>query len=190
MQQFRINKPKPSKSSKPAVSWSERRALLAASISISENKAMVSCTPCVNNGVVCYYDRHQSVKCAECLCCQRDCDGTFSVEEFRKVGEQKKRLQAESRAKRREIAHLRGVLAEVEAEDVGIQDSLAQLEERSSRMLRREMQALGVMDSLGTEQEVVLGDSAFAWAGLPVTESIDWDAVLGSGGDNSQGSPG
>ena len=173
MQQFRVVKAKSTKSTKPSLSWGERRARLTDLISIPENIAMVSCTACVDHGVVCFYSREQSVRCAECLRHQRECDGTFSVKEFRKVGEQKKRLAARSRAKRREIARLRKVLietqahaqaviaeaqaagahaqaalAEAESEDVGLQEGLAVLEDRSSRMLQREMQALGVMNTL------------------------------------------
>ncbi len=72
-------------------------------------------------------------------------------------------------------------LADMEMEDSNLQHSIADLDERSSRMLKREMQALGVMDPLDSEREVALAEPEFTWAGLPVIESIDWDAVLGSG---------
>jgi len=147
---------------------------------------MVACTECVNHGVVCYYDREQSVKCAACLRHQRSCDGTFSLEEFRKVGEQKKQLKSKSRLKRREIARLRKVLADAESEDADLQDSLAQLDEVSSRMLHREMQALGVFNSVDTGQDVALADPGFVFDGVPVTESIDWSGVWGSGDDTGQ----
>jgi hypothetical protein len=71
---------------------------------------MVACSACVNSGTVYYYNREQSVKCTAYLRHQRACDGTFALEEFRKVGEQKKQLVAKSRAKRREMARLRKVL--------------------------------------------------------------------------------
>ena len=112
MQQFRVIKARSTKSTKPSLSWGERRARLADLISTPENLVMVSCTACADHGVVCYYSREQSVRCAECLRHQRECDGTFSVKEFRKVGEQKKRLAVKSRAKRREITRLRRVLME------------------------------------------------------------------------------
>jgi hypothetical protein len=179
MQSFRIEKTTSRKSSKPAKSWKERRNEIADSISIEENVAMVACSECVSSGVVCYYDREQSVKCAACLRHQRNCDGTFSIEEFRKVGEQKKQLVSKTRAKRREIARLRKVLAEAESEEADLEDRLSLLEEKSSKMLRREMLALGVMEPLDTEQEVILAEPEFVWAGMPVTDSIDWAVVLG-----------
>jgi hypothetical protein len=179
MQSSRVRKTTSRKSSKPAKSWKERCVELADSISVEENIAMVACSECVNNGVVCYYDREQSVSCAACLRHQRTCDGTFSIEEFRKVGEQKKQLVSKTRAKRREIARLRKVLAEAESEEADLEDSLALLEEKSSKMLRREMLALGVMEPLDTEQEVVLAEPDFVWAGMPVTDSVDWAVVFG-----------
>jgi hypothetical protein len=192
MQSFR--KPNPRKSSKPKKGWNQRRKEIADSISVPENTAMVACSECVRHGVVCYYSREQSVKCAACLRHQRDCDGTFSVEEFRKVGEQKKLLQAKSRAKRREIQRLRKTLADAqvalanaESSDADVQDDLARLDEMSNRMLRREMLALGALNPLETEQEVALAEPGFAWEGLPVTDSVDWAVVFGSSGGT--GSP-
>jgi DNA repair exonuclease SbcCD ATPase subunit len=191
-----IAKPRSRKSSKPVKTWKERCAELADSISVEGNIAMVACSECVNNGVVCYYDREQSVKCAECLRHQRNCDGTFSLEDFRKVGEQKKQLQSKSRLKRREIQRLRKVLLEAqsalneaEEQDSDLQESLAQLEQKSSDMLKREMQALGVFNSVGIEQEVALSDPGFVWSDVPHTETVDvdWDAIWGtSGGTPSQ----
>jgi hypothetical protein len=190
MQPFRVGKSRPRKSSKPVKTWNDRRNEVADSISVEENVAMVACTECVNHGVVCYYDREQSVKCAACLRHQRSCDGTFSLEEFRKVGEQKKQLLLKSRAKRREVARLRQVLAKAELEEADLNDGVAKLEEISSRMLKREMQALGVMEPLDTEQEVALGDPNFAWSELPVTDSVDWSAILGEPGGTPEQIPG
>jgi hypothetical protein len=126
------------------------------------------------------------VSCAACLRHHRNCDGTFSIEAFRKVGEQRKQLASKTRVKAREIVRLRKtlaaaakVLADAEAEKADLEDSLALLEDRSSKMLRREMLALGVMDSLDSEQAVALAEPEFVWAGVPVTDSIDWEAVLG-----------
>jgi hypothetical protein len=186
MQSFRVKKPKPRKSSKPAKSWSERRNEIADSISIKENVAMVAYTSCVNNKSVCYYDREQSIKCATCLRHQRDYDGTFSLEEFRKIGEQKKQLKAKALEKRREIARLRKVLTELEEEDMAVQDDLVKLDDISSRMLQREMQALGIMDSVGNEQEVALADPDFVWEGAPAVESINWEQLMR---ENSGGTP-
>jgi hypothetical protein len=54
-----------------------------------------------------------------------DCDGTFSLEEFRKIVEQKKKVQEESHEKRKVIARL-------QAEDVALQEELSRLEELAS----------------------------------------------------------
>lgn len=179
------------RSSKPVRDWHIRRVEIADLLSSDpDNEAMVSCTECINHDVVCYYDREQSVSCAECLRHQRKCDGTFSVEEFRKVGEQKKQLISKSRLKRREIARLRKTLAALEESDADIQDSLAALEDKSSRMLRREMQALGVfesvIDSSGADREVALSEPEFVFDGQFVTDSIDWEQVLEPAGGTGQ----
>jgi hypothetical protein len=179
------------RSSKPVRDWHIRRIEIADLLSSDpDNEAMVSCTECINHDVVCYYDREQSVSCAECLRHQRKCDGTFSVEEFRKVGEQKKQLISKSRLKRREIARLRKTLAALEESDADIQDSLAALEDKSSRMLRREMQALGAFDNIttssGTSHEVALAEPEFVFDGQFVTDSVDWEQVLGLSGGTEQ----
>lgn len=166
----------------------------------------MSCSECVKNNETCYYDREQSVKCAGCLRHQRTCDGTFALEQFRKVGVEKKRLQSQAHRKRREALRLRktlmdarkasieareamveseALLAEAEEhahaadlEEAALNESIASLDERSSRMLRREMQALGVMDALPEEREVVLAEQDFVWQGMPITDSIDWESVF------------
>jgi hypothetical protein len=55
------------------------------------------------------------------------------------VGEQKKLLYDKSRAKRREIARFRRVLADAEAKDFLFQDNIAELEGRLSRILKRKI---------------------------------------------------
>ena len=40
-------------------------------------------------------------------------------------------------------------------------------------MLKREMLALGVMDSLDAEKEVALAEPLFTWADMPVTDLIN-----------------
>jgi hypothetical protein len=144
-----------------------------------QTKAMVSCTQCINNGVECYYSREQSVKCAECILKHRKCDGTFSLEELRKVGELKKTEQKKRRQKLGQIAKLRAALAEAENEQHQIEESLAELDDRTDRMLKREMLALGVFDKLPDEQEIALGDGDMSWfdEGLHMHQ-IDWDEVL------------
>lgn len=80
--------------------------------------------------------------------------------------------------------------------DNNIQDSIAKLEEKISRMLRREMLALGVLDSVSPDVPVedvsgratteapstpeprVAGDfPEFMLDGMPITDSIDWNSV-------------
>ena len=164
MQTFRVAK-RPLRSNK---NWNLRRIEIADAISTRENEAMVACTKCVENGDVCYYDREQSVKCAACLRHQRECDGTFALEEFRKVADEKKRIKQRSLLKQRELARL-----EAESEDLELKESVARLDEISSRMLKREMQALGVLEQTPKGHEVAAGDPSFVWEGVPVGQSID-----------------
>ena len=66
MQSFRVVKNKPRKSSKPTKSKIEGRNELADAIeSLEDNKAIVSCTKCVEENIVCYYDREQSISYTE-----------------------------------------------------------------------------------------------------------------------------
>lgn len=175
------------KSSTPRKSWKERRNEIADSLeSDIDNIAMVACSECVRNNTVCYYDREQSVSCAACLRHQRSCDGTFSLEEFRRVGDQKKEVRQKSRQKRKEIARLRRLLLEAEEEDVALQDSLAELEQKSEAMLRREMQALGVLEPFSDEQLVAWGSAEPSLPALS-TDQVDWDSILDPGGSGQQG---
>lgn len=193
MQSFRVIKLKPRKSSKPAKSWSERRIEIAAALeSDRDNVAMVACSECVNNNVVCYYDREQSVKCAACLRHQRNCDGTFSLEEFRKVGVQKKELEARSllvgqelHAKRQALLQARRALLEAEScfalteeEDLKIREELARVKDKSNNMLRREMKALGVLDRLPESQEIALADPDLNWS---ESQAQDFQSFFDSG---------
>jgi hypothetical protein len=167
---------------------------------------MVSCSHCVKHNKVCYYDREQSVYCAECLRYQRRCDGTFALEEFRKVGEQKKLLQSQAAEKRRDALRRRKALMdarkasmearkllaeseaslvlaeeqslEAESEEARLSAEIAFLDDKSSRMLRREMQALGVMAPLDNEREVALADSDFVENAMPESAQADWDEML------------
>jgi hypothetical protein len=52
------------------------------------------------------------------------------------------------------------------------------LEEKSLKMLRREMLALGVIKPLNNEREVTLAEPDFVWAGAPVTDLINWSVVF------------
>ncbi|KAK5087301.1 hypothetical protein LTR70_007244 [Exophiala xenobiotica] len=132
--------------------------------------AIVSCTYCINNGVECYYSREQSVSCAECILKHRKCDGSFSLEELRKVEELKKAKRTKRRQKLSEISKLRKAmleaqkaLAEAEEEQVSIEESIAELDDRTERILKRKILALGVFNRVSDEQEVALGDSDMSW---------------------------
>lgn len=164
----------------------DRRLQLAAALSVEENLIMPACSKCVEHGDVCYYDARQSTKCAKCIEKQRKCDGTFSLEEFRKVGEQKKAITSKVRQKRREIAKLRAALAAIESESVELEDSLAHWEQVSDNMLRREMRAMGVLNEQPVEQEVAFADGVEnLWADAPYVEQVDWSSILPD--FNSQG---
>jgi hypothetical protein len=206
MQVFRVHKTKPTRpqSSIPPKSQRVRFDEIADSISSDKNnEAMVACSECVNHNVTCYYDREQSVKCAECLRSRRKCDGTFAMEEFRKVGEQKKALEAQSIEKgrklqelRRKLLDARRALLEVEScfalaedEDLRIRDELRLVKERSDNMLKREMQALGVFDELPVDKEIALAEPVLAWGGSPVSGSVDWEAVWNTGSLDQQAVP-
>jgi hypothetical protein len=49
----------------------------------------------------------------------------------------------------------------MENDEAELEATLTLLEEKSSNMLKREMLALGVMDSLNTEKEVALAEPLF-----------------------------
>jgi hypothetical protein len=125
------------------------------------------------------------------------------MEEFRKVGQQKKELQEKSRARRKEIRRIRqkrllahaalleaqqdlaradAELVNEEEEDIKLNDSLAALEDKSRRMLQREMLALGVFDSVtassGPDHEVALAEPEFVFDGQFGADPIDWEQAL------------
>lgn len=177
-------------STKPEKSRADRDKQLAEFIVSLGIEAMVSCTQCLNAGVTCYYAREQSVKCAECIAKHRNCDGTFSVDELRKIGELKKSEQKKRRQKLLEISKLRAALAQLETEQHSLEESIADLDDRTERMLKREMLALGVFDKLPDEQEIALGDVDMSWLdhGLNV-QQIDWESVLGAPESTGGASP-
>ena len=157
MQSFRAKKPKLQKSSKPPKKWTTRHnEIVNALKSNKDNIAMVACSECVKHNVVCYYDRRQSVQCAACLRHQRNCDSTFSLEEFQKVGVQKKKLESQAQDERRRVHRLWKTLIEawaavveaqkalsaaeanllvVELANLKLSDSIAQLDKKSGKML-------------------------------------------------------
>ena len=108
------------------------------------------------------------------------------------MGEQKRALRSKARDKQRRVARLRRTLIEarkaiLEAEselasaeesDLQLQDSLAKLEEKSNNILKREMQALGVLNSVDSEQEIALAEPNFAWSNASMFESVDWEDLL------------
>ncbi|EXJ77809.1 hypothetical protein A1O3_10038 [Capronia epimyces CBS 606.96] len=154
-------------------SSTDRRLDLAAAIKLSSFPVMVAYSNCARSGDVCYFSKERSTKCSYCLRKNIDCDGSFSLEEFRRVVDEKKSLQEKSRRKRKEIARLRRALADVEAEDSSVQESLAHLDEVSSRMIRRELQALGVLEEKPPEDEGAFADLNFPWSEVPFSESVD-----------------
>ena len=184
---------------KPEKSKPIRDRELAEYIISLKTVAMVSCTHCINNGVECYYSREQSVSCAECILKHRKCDGSFSLEELRKVGELKKAEQKKRRVKLQEAAKLRAALvasqralleaqqaslkaqealAAAEEEQAGIDESIAELDDRTERMLKREMLALGVFDRVSDEQEVALGDGDMSWLDHNFhVQQVDWASM-------------
>ena len=45
-------------------------------------------------------------------------------------------------------------------------------------MLQREIQALSVLNSVESEQEVALDSLAYTWSGAPITQLVDWSLIL------------
>ena len=60
-----------------------------------------------------------------------------------------------------------------ESEEADLRDSLSRLKDISNQILGREIQALGVFNSLDSEREIILTDPDFAWSKFPVIELID-----------------
>jgi len=221
MQAFHVFKTRPPKSSKPLIPKPQRLTDTIAAIEAdSDNEAMVACSECVKHGDVCFYSRENSVKCTSCLKSRRKCDGTFSLQEFRRVGDQKKNLKSKSLAKRREIRNLRSkrvlahgallearaavarlerelmsvdqeLVAEEEA-DIKFNDDLEVLEDKSNKMLRRELLALGVLAQLPPDEEVAFAEPDAIWRDSVSEEPpLDWSEVLNFGGDGiGQQAPG
>jgi hypothetical protein len=166
------------------VSSTLRRKALAAAIELESPCAMVACSNCARSGDTCYFGE-RSKKCSCCIRKNADCDGSFSLEEFRRVADEKKVLQEKSRRKRKEIARLRRALADAESEDNSIQDSVSQLETISSNMLRREMRALGVLEEQPPESSGAFADPELPWLEVPITDTVDWELVFpASSGDD------
>ena len=202
-----VFKTKPAKSSKRTLPKQQRFVDTIAAIEAdSDNEAMVACSECVKHDDTCFYSRENSVKCTSCLKHRRKCDGTFSLQEFRRVGDQKKSLKLKSLAKRREIRNLRskrvlahGAPLEAQAEvarlerelmsvdkklvaeeeaDIKFNDDLESLEDKSNKMLKREMLALGVLEQLPPEEEIAFAEPGAIWQDGSLGESVEWGEVL------------
>lgn len=210
--------PKRNKSKKPEPPRPQKFANLAEAIKYWGNEAMVSCSECVKHGDECWYDRYQSVACAKCVNHQRKCDGTFSLEELRKVGELKRAEQRKRRvrtkrvkdakakllAARQALMEANKALLEAESSVMKEEDALDKIDSELIRIedfvgsaLRREMLTLGVLESMPEDQQIALGDTdlSFMDSSCPVA-GVDWftgdvssvDPVLL--GDQSPRSPG
>ena len=68
------------------------------------------------------------MKCAAYLRHQRKCDGTFSLKEFRWVGEQKWALRSKARDEQRRVARLRRTLIEAQKAILEVESELASAE--------------------------------------------------------------
>lgn len=92
---------------------------------------MVACSERVARGSECYYNRRQSVRCHECAGNRnRKCDGSFALEEFRKVRELKKSEQQKGRKTTLELSKLRKALIASRKALVEAQRALAAAEQR------------------------------------------------------------
>ncbi|KAK5175941.1 hypothetical protein LTR44_011501 [Exophiala sp. CCFEE 6388] len=178
----------------PKRSSTQRRADLVSAIELSVPPAMVACSNCARSGDVCYFAEERSRRYSCCLRKNIDCDGSFSLEEFRKVVDEKKVFKEKSRRKRKETARLRRALVQAqdalcaaETEDTEFQESLSRLEEVSSRMLRREMLALGVLNEQPPNESGAFADPDLPWSEIPVNDVVDWDAVFGVVGGEISG---
>jgi hypothetical protein len=98
----------------PKRTSTQRRADLAVAIELLAYPTMVSYSNCARSGDMYYFARERSKKCSCYLRKNIDCDGSFSLEEFRKVVDKKKVFQEKSRRKRKEIVWLRRTLVEAQ----------------------------------------------------------------------------
>jgi hypothetical protein len=121
---------------------------------------MVACSFCSNAGAICTVGRDSS-RCSRCVEKNLRCDGTFSVEEFDKISEQRRRLQVTVNESKRRSAELMAQLAaELTRQSTSSLRLRAQLKALSSRqdsMLRREVQALEELDALESAEAAVSG---------------------------------
>lgn len=121
---------------------------------------MVAYTFCAENDFACHYDRDVSVSCAQCLQRGWSCDSSFSLTEFRKVGEQKEVAESELLKKEQMIAETRRRLLELEEDGLKSKEWLQHLRDISERMLRCEMRALGVLSPRRPQDSLALGNQS------------------------------
>jgi hypothetical protein len=81
--------------------------------------------------------------------------------------------EAELFKKRQMIAEARRRLVELEEEGLKTEEWLQHLQETSNRMLRREMQALGVLSSHKPDESLALGDQSLFDAPAPEPSHVD-----------------
>jgi hypothetical protein len=81
---------------------------------------MVSYSNCARSGDIYYFAKERLKKCSYYLRKNINYNGSFSLEEFRRIVDEKKSLVDKSRRKRKEIARLRRVLADAKSEDSAI----------------------------------------------------------------------
>lgn len=164
-----------------------RKKILCRQIELNPlNHAMVACSRCASKGWECYFDKERSSKCTNCTRSNVECSGSFSIFELRSVSQEKKRVEAKVREKRKQMLKLRRALleaqralAEVEEEEVELSDSVKVLDDKIDNMLKREMQALGVLAEMPEEAVVAAAEPENVWAGFPVVQQVDLPEILG-----------
>lgn len=170
-----------------------RKKILCRQIELDPlNQAMVACSRCADKGLGCYFDKTRSSKCTNCTNSNVSCSGSFSVFELRSVSEEKKRIEAKAREKRKQMLKLRKAMMDarkalqeaeeafssVEIEEVALSDSVKVLDDKIDNMLKREMQALGVLAEMPEEAVVAAAEPENVWAGFPVVQQLDLPEIL------------
>lgn len=153
---------------------------------------MGRCTPCQKTDSFCFVLEGRN-KCSSCLKKGvRDCDGNFSEAEFEALERKKQDLrrqvssqQAEVGRRAAEAASAFAALAQAQQEAHRLERRMEEYAGAQSRMLRRELDALDALEEANPSglPTAVLSGEEFVWDGLPACGSVDWDVVLGSGGD-------
>ena len=139
MQSFRVAKPaRKIKSSKPRPSGPKRSIATAEAIESSfDNIAMVAYSSCVEEGVLCYYNREQSVSCSECLRRRRKCDGTFSTEEYRELSRLQKSKEEAANRQKKALVEAEAAVAQAQLELSFVRALVLKLEEEAAEVKER-----------------------------------------------------